>query len=120
MTYFHWLSWSLFSLCILLSGTSVDAQPVTRPGGSAEVLYSFPKDPGVVSVGRNGENTFALKIPTFPAYLTSQVAAVYSSRGSDGVMGIGWSLALPEIALDLTGDRDALVIPPRQAAVSDG
>ncbi len=85
------------------------AQVEYRPGGSAEVHYTFPDDPGRLSVSRNGENTFALKIPTFPAYVSPSVSAVYNSRGGDGVLGIGWELGFPSIALDFSEGRDALV-----------
>jgi len=98
-------------LCLSLSLSSIgQAQqgPVLKPGGSTGVLYSFPDSPSDISVGRNGENTFALAIPSFPAYLSPNLHAVYNSRGSDGVMGIGWSLAVPRISLNVEQHRQLI------------
>ncbi len=88
-----------------------------RPGGSAEVLYSFPRSADDISVGRNGENTFSLKIPSFPAYLTSNTSAVYNSRGSDSVMGVGWELPVPSISLDFSDHTDALDQPAAESPI---
>lgn len=81
------------------------ADSTLRPGGSVNVLYAFPTSSTDVSVGQTGENTFSLRIPTFPAYLKPSISASYSSRGSDGVLGVGWSLAVPDIRIVLDGDR---------------
>ena len=99
-----------FVLGVGMTASAV-AQPEIRPGGSADVHYTFPSDPGRLSVSRNGENTFALKIPTFPAYVSPSVSAVYNSRGADGVLGIGWELGFPSITLDFSETRDALDSP---------
>ncbi len=72
-----------------------------RPGGSAAVLYRFPTSIDDISVGRSGEATLALRIPTFPAYLEPDLTAVYSSRGGDGPLGMGWSIPIAHVALDL-------------------
>jgi len=97
------------------------AQPVLRPGGSVDVLYSFPGDPSDRSVGRNGELNFALRMPRFPAVLSPEIYPVYNSRGGDGVMGMGWSLAVPSLHLDLTTRKDLIdVTAARMAEELDG
>lgn len=83
-----------------------------RPGGSQEVLYNFPRDAEQISVGRTGELTFGLEVPSFPGYLQPQLVAHYDSRGGDGPMGMGWQLAVPNVTLDLSDTTDAASTTP--------
>lgn len=101
----------LMTLLVCLTGCDSCQQSESieeRPGGSLDVFYSYPQGTDGISVGRNGEASLALKIPTFPAYLQPSLHAAYNSRGGDGIMGVGWDVPLPSITLNFSNERGAL------------
>lgn len=92
--------------------------PELRPGGSNEVLYTFPGDTSSLSVGRMGDLNLALQVPTAESPLKPQLLATYSSRGGDGPLGVGWSIAIPFIHLDMS-ERDPRLSTPSSMQVHD-
>lgn len=94
--------------------TCLETVDGVRPGGSADVLFSFPKDPQQLSVDQGGALVFGLNIPVFPGFLAPQLVASYSSRGGDGIMGMGWNIQIPAITVDLGDSLDALELRPDQ------
>lgn len=96
----------------ITSPVHADANPDLRPVGSKDVLYKFPTAADGLSVTRGGELALSLHIPGFPAWLVPHLSANYSSRGGDGVMGIGWDVDYPVIQLDLQAGRHVLDTSP--------
>jgi RHS repeat-associated core domain len=90
-----------------------------RPGGSTEVLYSFPTNTDQVSVARTGAMTMALEIPVPPAYLQPKIFAYYNSQGGDGLLGMGWDIPLPMITLNLGEGFDVIDAVPDDYLVSN-
>lgn len=90
-----------------------------RPGGSAEVLFSFPSNVEQLSVDPSGALSAGLMVPTFPAALQPQIVASYNSRGGDGVMGTGWNIHVPAVTLDLSRGAAPMSTAPTANYVLD-
>lgn len=83
-----------------------------RIGGSSDLLYSFPTATDGLSVGRSGAVTMALRVPVPEANLRPSLFAYYSSHGSDGQLGVGWTIPVPKITLDFSNGFDVVESSP--------
>jgi len=87
-------------------------EPDLRPGGTKYVLHRFPTDRNSLSVTNSGALSIGMKVPTFPSLVRAAITPGYNSQGSDGVMGIGWSLGLKNVRLDVSHGHDGFDLPP--------
>lgn len=80
--------------------TTQDAQsqsinvPAAAPNASLPTTIAAGRTPGAFSVGDSGAVSYTIPLWTPPGVGSDQLALAlaYSSRGPDGVMGVGWSL----------------------------